>query len=226
MLLTEPLDVPVVMAAQVAEATGPFRTSLPSMFGAAATGSPAVAALGLVSAQTATTAPVTIRTSITPYRTAACRLFLSISPAMTIEAIGRTTIAATRQQVAPGGRVLERVGRVRAEEAAAVGAGLLDRHQRGHRAAGDGLGLHLGGRAVERRRLGRRLERHRHARADQQDGDDHGHGHEDVRPGRASGRGRSRPGARRRAARGAPRAWRRGRPPGSRTSSRRCRPTG
>ena len=33
MLLTEPLEVAVVMAAQVAEATGPNRTSLPSMFG-------------------------------------------------------------------------------------------------------------------------------------------------------------------------------------------------
>ena len=33
MLLTEPLEVAVVIAAQVAAATGPSRTSLPSMFG-------------------------------------------------------------------------------------------------------------------------------------------------------------------------------------------------
>ena len=47
MLLTEPLEVAVVIAAQVAAATGPSRTSLPSMFGPRATGSPSVAALGL-----------------------------------------------------------------------------------------------------------------------------------------------------------------------------------
>ena len=33
MLLTEPFEVAVVIAAQVAAATGPSRTSLPSMFG-------------------------------------------------------------------------------------------------------------------------------------------------------------------------------------------------
>ena len=32
MELTEPLEVPVVLAAQMAEAVGPKRTSLPSMF--------------------------------------------------------------------------------------------------------------------------------------------------------------------------------------------------
>ena len=83
-----------------------------------------------------------------------------------------------RQEVRPGRWVLERVGRVGAEEAATVGAGLLDRHQGGHRAAGDRLGFHLGRGAVEGRRLGRRLERHRHPRPDQQDGDDHGDGNE------------------------------------------------
>ena len=40
MLLTEPFEVAVVIAAQVAEATGPMRTSLPSMFGPRTTGRP------------------------------------------------------------------------------------------------------------------------------------------------------------------------------------------
>ena len=67
MLLTEPLDVAVVIAAQVAEATGPNRTSVPSMFGPAATFlSPSVAALGSTSARIATTAPATRNVSITP----------------------------------------------------------------------------------------------------------------------------------------------------------------
>ena len=66
MLLTEPFEVAVVIAAQVAEATGPSRTSLPSMFGPAATGRPSVAALGWTSAQMATTAPTTRSASITP----------------------------------------------------------------------------------------------------------------------------------------------------------------
>ena len=107
-------------------------------------------------------------------------MFLSISPAMTIEAIGRTTIEATRQQVAPGGRVLERVGRVRAEEAAAVGPGLLDRHQRGHRARGRSSGSPswwprrraVVACAAASNVIGTPV-------ADQQDGDHHGHGHED-----------------------------------------------
>ncbi len=47
MLLTEPLEVAVVIAAQVAEATGPNRTSLPSMFGPAATGRPVGGGAGL-----------------------------------------------------------------------------------------------------------------------------------------------------------------------------------
>ena len=66
MLLTEPLDVAVVIAAQVAEAVGPMRTSLPSMFGPRATGRPSVAALGATSASTAITQPATRNASITP----------------------------------------------------------------------------------------------------------------------------------------------------------------
>ena len=57
MLLTEPFDVAVVIAAQVAEATGPIRTSLPSMFGRPRPAGPSVAALGLASAQIAHRGP-------------------------------------------------------------------------------------------------------------------------------------------------------------------------
>src|SRR4051794_13503408 len=46
MLLTEPLDVADVIAAQVALGTGPVRTSEPSMLGARAIGKLSVAALG------------------------------------------------------------------------------------------------------------------------------------------------------------------------------------
>ena len=66
MELTEPLDVAVVNAAQVAEATGPLRTSEPSMFGPRATGSPSAAALGWAWARTATVTPTTRKASITP----------------------------------------------------------------------------------------------------------------------------------------------------------------
>ena len=49
MLLTEPLEVAVVMAAQVAPETAPTRTSLPSMFGPWTTARSSVAALGCTS---------------------------------------------------------------------------------------------------------------------------------------------------------------------------------
>ena len=92
MLFTEPLDVAVVSEAQVAEATGPKRTSLPSIFGPLATGSPIVAALGLTSARMAITQPVTSSESITPKMTIECLRSLSMIPAMTIDDIGRTTM--------------------------------------------------------------------------------------------------------------------------------------
>ncbi len=64
--LTEPLEVAVVIADQVAEATGPSRTSLPSRLPPFETAKPATAALGWVSAAIATVAPTRSMASITP----------------------------------------------------------------------------------------------------------------------------------------------------------------
>ncbi len=77
--------------------------------------------------------------------------------------------------VAPGAGVLVGVGRVGAEEAAAVGAEVLDGQHGGHRTASDGLRLRPAVIArAHRVRLDRGcggglLERHRHARRHQQD---------------------------------------------------------
>src|SRR5262249_18069513 len=102
MLLTEPLDVPDVMPAHVADATGPLRVSFPSMFGSATTGSPVVAALGFDSAQMAIDVPVTSSVNITPTTPRGWPGFGTICPAMTIDAIGSTTIAATDRRLVHG----------------------------------------------------------------------------------------------------------------------------
>ena len=73
------------------------------------------------------------------------------------------------EEVAPGAGVLEGMCRVGAEEAAAVGAQVLDGDDGRHGAATDLLGIRLAAVVVahrsrfERGHVGRRLERHRHA---------------------------------------------------------------
>ena len=181
MLLTEPLEVAVVIAAHVAEATGPFRTSLPSMLRARATASPSVAELGWSSAQMAMPAPARSRAIITPKTTAACARSLIIRPNMTIEAIGIRMIETTSRMLLHGVGFSNGMGRVRPEEAAAVGPELLDRDLGRDRTHRDRLGTPL-----QRLRLGGALEGHRHATRYQQYGQHQGqrHQHEDHRPRR------------------------------------------
>ena len=65
------------------------------------------------------------------------------------------------------------MGGIRPEEATTVGPDLLDGRQRSHRAATDGLGVHLGRGAVEWRCFDRPLEGHRHSVGHQQERQDH-----------------------------------------------------
>ena len=87
----------------------------------------------------AMTTPTSRSSIITPKITAACARSLIILPNITIEAIGMMMIETTSRRLLHGLGILERMGRVRAEETAAVGAELLDRDLGGHRAHGDRL---------------------------------------------------------------------------------------
>ena len=89
-------------------------------------------------------------------------------------------------QVGERGRVLEGVGRVGVEEAAAVVAQLLDDLLRGDRTDRDRLLA-----ALERRHRGRRSERLGHALPDQDDRDHDRDRQQDVEACRGSGRPRS-----------------------------------
>ena len=126
-------------------------------------------------------------TSITPKITAACRKFLSILPNMTSERDRDQDDAHARQEVGPAVRVLERMGAVGAEEAAAVGAECLIATiaATGPRAISCGL-------ACRRRpspiapastvvALALPSQRHRHAAGDQQHADDQAQRHEEIR---------------------------------------------
>ena len=107
--------------------------------------------------------PTRSTASITPKITVACARSLIIRPNMTIDGHRDDDDRDHLEQVAPGARVLERMRRVRPEEAAAVGAELLDRDLGGHRADGDRLG-----RPARGARLGGASKRHRHAGRHQQ----------------------------------------------------------
>ena len=77
--------------------------------------------------------------SITPKITVACARSLIMSPNMTIDAMGTMMIEIDLEQVAQGVGVFERVRRVGPEEAAAVGAELLDGDFGRHGTDGDRL---------------------------------------------------------------------------------------
>ena len=213
MQLTEPFDVLVVNAAQVAPAEVPKRSSLPSRLPSDwSTGSPATAGTvtvrrrprgrvgiwyvcsacagqGRVGLQrvavTAQTIVATDRTSITPKITAACRKLLSIRPNMTRAANGN------RMMLRHSRKLVQALGfsngwRVGAEEAAAVGAQLLDGDDGRHRSAGDRLQPWLSlvvvpiapGSTVATSALP--SKRHRHARRDQQHAHDEGQRQEHI----------------------------------------------
>jgi len=88
MLSTEPLDVAVVLTAHSGPAVGPKRSSLPSRFMEASTGSPAKAAVGRDSNTAAAVTKLRSRTSITPNTTTAWRMRAVIRPNIHTVAIG------------------------------------------------------------------------------------------------------------------------------------------
>ena len=139
---------------------------------------------------------------------AACRMFFSMRPNMITSANGKMQDVHAREEVRPRVRVLVGMGRVGAEEAAAVGAEMLDGDDGGDRTAGDFL--RFGGTAFvaahrsrfERRDFGRRLERHGHAVGHQAPRPSRGWRERRHRRRSATGRRKNFPCVRRRASRG------------------------
>ena len=114
MQLTEPLDVAVVIAAQVAEATGPSRTSLPSMLPPWRTGRPAVAALGWSSARIATADADQEQSQHHAVDHRGVRAVLDHQAEHDDRGHRDDDDRDDLEEVAPGARVLERMCRVRA----------------------------------------------------------------------------------------------------------------
>ncbi len=196
MLLTEPFEVEVVIAAQVAAATGPSLTSLPSMFGPRTTGSPSSrGARGTTPPETATVNPTSKSKSMTPKMTIACRRFLSINPARMSEAIGNTMIETTASMLLQGVGFSNGCAELGPKKPPPLVPDCLIATSSRHRASGDRLRRHRGGRAIKggrlRRPVGRSSVRHWQP-AEWRPGSNRGRRR---RPDSASGRRRSRPDA-------------------------------